>query len=141
MPTYETEPRGDEEIESCPDCGRSIYEGMGILIRDGSDLATYAYRWSEGHESRFSLAIAGVTDGVMRDGFVVVSSHSVGDDLHFSVVDPADAPWGDTEEFGRVLNRNEALNGSSYPDLFDLVDAITQYEPRLVSRITTSHGA
>lgn len=135
MTSFVAEQRGDEVTEDCPDCGRPIHEGEGILVADGEDLAWYAYRWSEGHDCRFQLAVAGVTDDEMRDGFVVLSASLKDGDLAFSVVELEDSPWGDSEQLGRVLTRAEALEGPLYPDLFPLADAIVAHDARLAERI------
>ena len=135
MTGYVAEQRGEEQTDSCPDCGRAIHEGEGILVGDGVDMAWYAYRWSEGHDARFSLAVAGVTDGHMRDGFVVLSASLRGGNLAFSVMEEAESPWGDSEQLGRVLSREEALEGPLYPDLFPLADAIVAHDTRLSGRI------
>jgi hypothetical protein len=136
---YVAEVRGEEQEQACPDCGRGIHEGEGILVADGVDAASYAYRWSEGHEARFHIAVAGVApDGTMRDGFVVLSASLRDGNLVFAVVEEDESPWASSEFMGRVLSREEALHGPAYPDLFALTDAITAHEERLSRRILDS---
>jgi hypothetical protein len=131
-----TKPDGDEAVEACRCCGRPIYEGRGVLESTGGDLADYWYRWSEGHEARFLLAISPCSDlGEPRGGVAVVSGRIDRDNIVYSVVEPVDSPWAGTKLFGPILSREDALNGSLVPDLFQLVDAIAANEQRLSARI------
>jgi hypothetical protein len=120
-----------------------VHEGHGWLLRGEDEVACYAYRWVEGHEIKFLLAIAGTTaSGHMRNGFAVVSCSQQGQDLHYSAVDPDQSPWEESDELGRPLTREEALDpAGAYPDLWELTDAIALYEPRLESRIVRQHEA
>lgn len=134
-----TEPVGHESTEPCTCCGRSIFEGAGWLLRGDKEIANYSYRWSDGHEVAFSLAVAGTNAEHMRDGFVVVSCRQQDTDLSFSVCEPKDAPWGETQHLGSVLTREQALDPQGlYPDLWSLVDSITELEPRLADRIRST---
>jgi hypothetical protein len=140
--SYSTEPVGAESATACTCCGRPIFEGSGWLLQGEEELACYAYRWAEGHEMRFMLAIAGTTAGVMRSGYVVISCARIDESLHYSVVEPDESPWGSSEEYGRPLSREEALASNGlYPDLWQLNDEIVRHEPRLAQRILALCGA
>ena len=111
------------------------------MLAGESEKACYMYRWAEGHEVAFSLAVAGTVGEHMRDGFVAISCRQKDADLSFSVYEPADAPWGDTDDFGPLLSRTQALDPQGfYPDLWELVDRITELEPRLADRIRSLSG-
>ena len=139
---YSTDTVDAESTSACACCGRSVYEGTGWLLRGDDEVACYLYRWAEGHEVAFSLAVAGTKDGYMRPGFVAVSCRQKGGDMSFSVAEAADSPWQDSESFGPVLSRQEALDSNGlYPDLWHLVDTIVALEPRLAQRISALHGA
>ena len=88
---YMTEVVGDEDTSACVCCGRSVYEGIGWLLRGDDEIACYLYRWAEGHEVAFSLAVAGTKDGYMRPGFVSVSCRQKDGDLSYSVTEPTDS--------------------------------------------------
>ena len=135
---YATEPEGAESTSPCACCGRSVFNGTGWLLRGSDEAAFYLYRWADGHEVAFSLAVAGSTqEGHMRPGFVAVSCRQAGADLSYSVSEPQDSPWADSEDFGPVLSRQDALDPQlHYPDLWHLVDTIVELEPRLAQRIT-----
>ena len=139
---YTTEAVDTETASECPCCGRTVHEGTGWLLNGTDELACYIYRWTEGHEVAFDLAVAGTEAGLMRHGFVALSCRQQGGDIHFSVTEPADSPWEDSEELGPVLTRQDALESNgSYTDLWHLVDRIVEHEPRLVQRIKALHVA
>lgn len=134
--TYTTESLQDETSFPCNCCGRPIHEAAGWLRENGDEIACYQYRWSEGHDAAFSMAVAGTTGDVMRPGHVTVSAHWNDGRLRFSVLEPGASAWDDSDDFGPVQSPERALDPSGlYPDLWTLVDAITRAEPRLAERI------
>ena len=139
---YTTEPLNDEVIITCTCCGRPIHEGSGWLLAGDDEVACYEYRWSEGHEVAFAMVLTGATDGYMRPGQVSITAWESGGEMVFSVVEPGQSVWNDSEDFGPVLSRAEALDPTGlYPDLWPLVDAIVDHEPRIAHRIKALHGA
>jgi hypothetical protein len=132
-----TECDGEEETSSvCPCCNRPIHEGEGVLCSDAGDLADYGYQWSEGHEARFTLGVAPLdAQGKRHLGIAVVACRSEGGSLVYTVLDPEDAPWQESDAFGPILGRKELLDDKRMPGLFDLVDAIAAHEPRIATRI------
>jgi hypothetical protein len=66
----------------------------------------------------------------------VLSGRSDGEQLIYTVLEPEQAPWGDSEALGKVLTRKQLLEEVLVPDLFGLVDAIAANETRISSRIT-----
>lgn len=126
----------EEAASSCDCCGRRVYEGEGVLTSETLELAHYGYRWAEGHESRFTVGICALDrQGANVAGLAVVSGRSDGEKLIYIVVEPEQAPWGDSEALGKVLTRKQLLEDGLIPNLFDLVDAIVANEPRIYSRI------
>jgi hypothetical protein len=129
-------PEGDETTEACPCCGRPIYEGRGVLTSADHDLADYWYRWSEGHEGRFDLAVSPCDDaGAPRGGVAVLSARLEAGNIIYLVVEPEDSPWKGTAT-APVLRRAQALDSNLMPDLFALVDAIAANDRRLSKRIS-----
>jgi hypothetical protein len=130
------EQRGEETQEACSCCGRPVYLGHGVLASERNDLANYWYRWSEGHDKRFVLAIRPCNErGTPGSRVAVVSGRVESENLVYSLVDPQDSPWSDSNEFGSVLSRASVLEGPLAAEVFALVDAITENERRLSSRI------
>ena len=131
-----TVPDGEEQASTCSCCGRPVYEGCGELQSPDSLIADYWYRWSEGHEGRFSLAVGLYDEDETRLGQVAVLSTRIEDgNIVYTVLEPADSPWTDFGPFGSVVTREQAL---SMPNLFNIVDAISANEPRLSTRILAS---
>jgi hypothetical protein len=131
-----TEAFGEETESTCACCGRPVYEGQGVLASESAELAEYGYRWADGHESRYTLGICPLDEaGNLHIGLAVISARSDGESLIYTVLDPEDSPWGDSEEMGAVLSRKQLLEERVIPKLFELVDAIASREPRIYSRI------
>jgi len=131
-------PDGEEHESACSCCGRPIYSGYGELHTDTAALADYWYRWAEGHEGRFTLAVAirDESGEPVEDGGVFVISGRVDpESIVYSVLEPDDSPFGDFGAYGRVIDRETALANAGATNLFNLVDAISENERRLSSRI------
>lgn len=130
-------PDGEEQTSACPCCGRPIYEGEGCLTSEDGDLADYGYRWAEGHGARFTLGIAPIDEqGARYGGLAVITCRSDGESLIYTILEPEDSPWGDTEAFGPVLTREQV---KSLPNIFSFVDAISASESRISTRILELH--
>lgn len=135
-------PEGVENTSACSCCGRAVFEGSGVLSAASGDLADYWYRWTDGHESRFALAISACdADGYPCGGIAVVACRREGGSMVYSVLEPDKSPWPASQTFGPVLTREQALSGEVVPNLFALVDAIAANEPRLSSRILGTNEA
>lgn len=133
---------GEETTTLCECCGRPMFDGCGILRSGGNDLADYWYRWSDGHEQRFYLAISACDSNCFPvGGLAVFSAHGDGQGISYSVLGPEQSPWPSHPTFGPVLTREQVLSGSIVPDVFALVDAIAANESRLASRILNAYGA
>jgi hypothetical protein len=129
-----TESVGTESEGTCQCCGRLTFEGIGVLSTDGIDVARYWYRWSEGHEGRFALAIA-TDDPAVPAGVGVVRAQIRDGSLIYTVLDPDDSPWVSFGEFDPHLTRKDVLTPDCQRIFFELVDLIVAREPRLASRI------
>jgi hypothetical protein len=112
-----------------------MFEGSGFISSESRDLASYDYQWVDGHEARFSLAVAPFDESESLIGLTAVSCRKTSDELIFSVLDAADSPWAETEVLRPFLGREEILERGAVPGYFALVDAIVANEPRLAARI------
>jgi hypothetical protein len=102
------------------------YSGAGTLTTSSLAVADYWYRWSEGHQGRFTLAIAFRNDfgeEVEDGGVVVVSGRVDPHDIVYVVLTPEESPWSDFGAFGKVTERDEALARAETTRLFEFVDA------------------
>jgi len=131
-------PDGDEHTQACSCCGRAIYQGGGDLRSGNLGLADYWYRWSEGHQGRFHLAIHVRGQGgepIENGGVVVIAGRIDSENIVYFVAEPADSPWQDFGAYGSVISREKALEQAESNGLFDIVDAVAANETRLSSRI------
>lgn len=128
------EAEGEEFSTLCSCCSRPIYWGHGWLMSEGQSLATYWYQWSEGHQGRFSLAIARFdNDDLLIPGVVCVSAKIEAHALVYTVLEPEVAPWPNFGAFGVIADRKSALEDGQR--VFALVDAIAANDSRLSTRI------
>jgi hypothetical protein len=131
------EPEGEEFATSCACCGRPIYWGHGWLMSENHSLAAFWYQWSEGHQGRFSLAIARFDDQeVLVPGVVCVQAQIEDQALKYSVLEPSTVPWSTFGAFGAIAER--AVGMEDKERVFSLVDAIAANEGRLSTRILAS---
>ena len=131
------EPEGEEFSTRCSCCNRPIHWGHGWLMSQGQSLAAFWYQWAEGHQGRFSLAIARFDEeDHLIPGVVCVSARIDAQALIYTVLEPEDAPWPDFGAFGAIAGREPALEDGQR--IFSLVDAIAANDSRLSTRILTT---
>lgn len=131
-------PFGDEQTFACSCCGRPIYAGAGDIRSAEGGIADYWYRWSEGHQGLFHLAVhlRGTDGEPVEDGGVIVLSGQVdAENIVYSVVEPERSPWADFGAYGAAIGRSQALENAGTTGLFDIVDSIAANEHRISSRI------
>jgi len=103
-------------------------------MSEGQSLAAFWYQWSEGHQGRFSLAIARFDDeDFFVPGVVCVSARIEAQALVYTVLEPEAAPWPNFGTFGAIADRESALEDRQR--VFALVDAIAANDSRLSTRI------
>lgn len=126
----------EEEKSSCRCCGRDMFEAEGVLNSERGEIAYYAYQWSDGHQARFKLGICALSESSeVIPGLVAVSCQFNGERLVYSILEPEDSPWGDSEAFGAVLSRNDVLEKNRIPNIFFIVDAIAANDRRISRKI------
>jgi hypothetical protein len=134
-------PAGSESTGACTCCGRPIYSGHGDLLAAQGPVASFWYRWSEGHDGRFVLGIGRYdAEGLEVPGIVVVQARLVEENIEYSIVAPDDSPWNSLGRFGGPLSREAVIEQGFQIELFHIVDAIAANEPRISSRMSTSIG-
>ena len=129
---WHTEPSGAELQVPCRCCGRPVFRGSGLLVRNSKPVADYWYDWSEGHAGLFSVAVRWGPSGGERIVVCQCTCDPKGTKLR--VVDP-DAAWLAQHSLGEVLSRARALDDPEHPEFFELFDAVIQFEPRLGPRV------
>ena len=132
-------PSGDETADHCPCCQRPIYEGAGELQSEAGTIAVLWYRWPEGHQGRFTLAVGRISvHGDPIPGVLVVVASVDAEQITYTALDPEDSPWSGFGSFGDPLTRSEALSEENRSTLFALVDAIAANERRISGRILSA---
>ena len=124
----------NEETESvCSCCGRSIFQGSGLLQWKDTLVADYWYMWPDGHNGMFHVAIRWGEEDSMR--IVVVNAKCDPAGTKLSIEEPESNPWPKLEELGSVLTRIEAKNDPDHPEYFDLFDSVIELDSRLSPRV------
>lgn len=134
-------PEGEEHLSSCSCCGRPIYSGCGELEAEGTTIADYWYRWSEGHQGRFNLAIAfrdSKGEPVEDGGVVAIAVRIDSGNIIYTVQEPEEAPWSDFGAYGRVMSRALALREAQATNLFNIAGAVSANERRISTRVLGS---
>lgn len=126
-------PDGEEKVGACTCCARPMYSGCGGIVVDGEEIAGYWYRWSEGHEGRFVIAIAWEEN----EGYVATAwGDATSEGISYGIQEIADSPWGEMSDYGRHLSRPELLESIGLrTTFFELVDILAANEPNLSLRI------
>src|SRR5690606_31225152 len=102
----------------CECCGTRTTTVHGFVYAAGEAFAIYYAGWSVQHPERgVTMAIAtgewsegsGPADRVS----IGVQARSLETEIHFSVLEPSQSPWGETELFGEMLPRDKALQHPS----------------------------
>jgi len=131
-------PDDEEVMKSCPCCGKPVFSACGGLQIDGEEIAGYWYRWSEGHEGRFEIALAwGDEEGYVATAWGRASLEGI----QYGINEVADSPWGDMSDYGRHLGRAELLIlDAAKARFFEFADLIAAHEPNLSKRIKSCYG-
>jgi hypothetical protein len=119
------------EIDSCSCCGKAqrLYGGH-ISSRSDQDLIwDYWVEIPEGHEGRFCMLISLPEGNSHR--VAVLSGEATDQGLSYRVLDRQDSPWNDMGEYGRIMDRNEALGEDIKSLIFELADHIATKDSRL----------
>lgn len=127
-------PEIEEVKSSCSCCGRELYSSYGDIVVGDETVAGYWYRWANGHEGRFSLAIQWHHPELgMR--VVALGAEAMEEGIRYSLLDPCDSPFGDLSDFGDHLDREKALVQADLVDFWGYVDAVASADPGLAKHI------
>ena len=121
------------EIDSCSCCGQPqrLYGGQ-ISSRSAQSLTwDYWVEIPEGHEGRFCMLIS-LPDGDAHR-VAVLSGEADDQDLSYRVLDRQDSPWKDMGEYGRIMDRSEALGEGIKSLIFELADHVAAKDSRLLA--------
>lgn len=132
--TLETGPQ--ETGEACECCGAQSTTVHGFVYRSGDAFAVYYAGWSAEHPERgVSIAIA---TGDWDDGTgpkdrisIGLEARSTETEIRFSVIEPERSPWGDTQLFGVMLKREDALASGSLKPTLEIAEMIIRDDPRI----------
>lgn len=126
-------PDGEEKVGVCTCCARPMYSGCGGIVVDDEEVAGYWYRWSEGHEGRFVIAIAWEEN---EDYVATAWGDAAPEGISYGIQEISDSPWGEMSDYGRHLGRQELLESIGLrTTFFELGDILAANESNLSLRI------
>jgi len=115
----------------CPDCGAATRTVWGFVHENAVARATYYVRWTDSHLDRGAQLL--VSHGRWGDGTTPADRRSFGIECRgaagFMLVDASEMPWHQAV-LGAMLTRAEALGDRAKADVFAIVDAIVEQDPR-----------
>ncbi len=119
--------------DRCDCCGGPRSEIEGWVEADGDSYACYFGAYTTGH-GYLSLAVCfGGDDAGAEDRFaVLLRARARGDEFEFMVGGPDESPWElDTESFGPLLGRDEALAHPRIREAYRVGEALVREDPRV----------
>ena len=123
----------DVDTSTCSCCDSALHLYGGRILRNGDQEASYDY-WveiPEGHGGSFSLLISLPEAGAHRIAVLRGEASEAG--LTYRLLDRKDSPWKDMGDYGRVMDRSEALGDGIKTQVFELVDKIAARDTRLLA--------
>jgi hypothetical protein len=134
--SLETGPQEAGDICDC--CGTRSTTVHGFVYASGDAFAIYYAGWSIQHPERgVTMAIASGTwsegSGPADRVSIGVQARSHETEIHFSVLEPSQSPWGKTQLFGEMLLRDKALQHSSLRTTLEIAELVVREDPRVRS--------
>jgi hypothetical protein len=122
----------------CDCCGTRSTTVHGFVYESGDALAIYYAGWSVQHPERgVTMAIA---TGEWSEGSGPADRVSIGvqasayeAEIHFSILEPNQSPWGETELFGEMLPRGRALQHPSLRQTLEVAELVLREDRRVHS--------
>ena len=124
----------------CPDCGRPFSSVRGFLYDHGNAYAVYHALLQTEHPSTVAdIALSfgrwdedATGDDRSRVGLQVWPD---GDELKIHITDPTESAWGDSENFGRMLPRDEVLDADRRDEVLRAVEFVIAHDPRVADHL------
>jgi hypothetical protein len=132
MNNYLVRPDERERTDPCRCCGRPTRSACGAIIADGREIASYWYRWPEGHEGRFAIAVAW-DDGEPFVATATAQASRLG--IRYGLHEVPECPFGDMSDYGRHVGRSELMSLPAARTFWKFVDVIASHEPNLHPRV------
>ncbi|MFM5954440.1 MAG: hypothetical protein ACKOPE_09080 [Novosphingobium sp.] len=127
----------DESGGHCDCCGKASRSVWGLVNQGNATVAAYWMHWTVGHlddpGANLDLVLGAWGDDTAARDRVAVSllyRESKGAPPAVMVIDAADRPISESELVGSALRRGEIIGTPLADQLFALVDAIWEQDPR-----------
>jgi hypothetical protein len=124
----------------CADCGRSFSSVHGFLYEDGDPHAVYHATLQSDHPSTvvdMALSFGSwAEDAAAADRIRVgVRVWPAGNEFKLHINDPSESAWGDSETFGRMVERRELLGTPLERDALNVAEFVVAHDSRVAGHL------
>jgi len=133
----------DQQTSRCACCDRESSTGHGFIYRAGTAFAVYYAAWSRHHREHGVMLAIGM--GAWGAGSSSADRTCIGMvaregqyDILFTIVGPAQSPWPETELFGTMLTREEALASPMLSEAFAIAEHVVANHPAIAAFLRTT---
>jgi hypothetical protein len=112
--TLSIEPAPEVRQRTCEDCGRSFSTVHGFLYEEGDAYAVYHALLQRDHP--MTVADLALSIGSWDEDATAASRKRIGirvwpeaDELKLHIASPDESSWGDSETFGKMVDRSDIL--------------------------------
>ena len=132
---FEIEAGRANDLAPCVCCGATSRIVRGFVYEAGTARAVYLVRWSFGPRHRdgdVAVSIGGWCDAdPSQRRLVALSLRQLEKGPAFMVVDAASTQWGEEDELGAPMGRDEVIGTPLAREIFAILDAVAQQDARV----------
>jgi hypothetical protein len=126
------------EVRPCTGCGGETRTWRGYVYEEGDAFAIYFAQYSPGHADRvlaLDVAIGDWNEDIppetRRRVGLHVRAHET--EYRFTVADPEEWLWSESDPFGRLMARDEAVNHPQIDRFYRVAEFVIGSDPRINS--------
>ncbi len=129
MTSYDIEIGENKNASVCHCCNKNSCVGHGFIYKNDDAYAVYYVGWSDAHFDKkvgVALAIGEWDDDSTTDDrtcFGIEASEGE-DEIYFSVIEPSESPWSNTDLLGSMVTRDEGLSHPLLQEVFEITEKI-----------------
>lgn len=130
------EPAPEVQERICRDCGRPFSTVHGFLFEEGDAYAVYHALLQTEHPSK--VVDLALSFGSWDEEATGTDRRRIGvriwpdeDELKIHIATPDESSWGDSETFGRMVDRNDVVGTPLEPDAIEAAEFVIRQDSRV----------